>query len=98
MLKQITWIMLCCYPVFVSSQNVSNRNTEFPDSIATHKVMLDDQSKIISWITAPVHGLRSVSCVTGGILLYGEFLFHRVLRPVLTIRSIIFIARIKTSR
>ncbi len=50
MLKQITWVMLCCYPVFVNSQKVSNRNTEFPDSIATHKVMLDDQSKIISWI------------------------------------------------
>ena len=42
--------MLCCYPVFVNSQKVSDRNTEFPDSIATHKVMLDDQSKIISWI------------------------------------------------
>ena len=50
MLKQIPWFLLCCCPVFVDAQNVSNRNSEFPDSIATHKVMLDDQSKIISWI------------------------------------------------
>jgi hypothetical protein len=50
MLKEMTLILLCCLPVLVISQNVPNRNTEFPDSIATHKVMLDNQSKIISWI------------------------------------------------
>jgi hypothetical protein len=50
MLKQIAGIVLCCYPGFIFSQNVSKRDTEFPDSIATHKVMLDNQSKIISWI------------------------------------------------
>jgi len=32
------------------AQSRSNRNSAFPDSVATHKVLLDSQSKIISWI------------------------------------------------
>ncbi|KPL26340.1 MAG: hypothetical protein AMS23_02165, partial [Bacteroides sp. SM1_62] len=32
------------------AQTTSNRFSERPDSIATHKVVLDDQSKLISWI------------------------------------------------
>lgn len=36
---------------YVSAQNVAVRYTDKPDSIATHKVVLDSLSKIISWIT-----------------------------------------------
>ncbi len=32
------------------AQSTSNRFSEKPDSIASHKVVLDDQSKLISWI------------------------------------------------
>jgi len=32
------------------SQHASNRNSSSPDSIATHKVRLDSQSKLLSWI------------------------------------------------
>ena len=35
----------------VFGQPTDGRYTEYPDSIATHKVVLDKQSKIISWIT-----------------------------------------------
>lgn len=37
--------------VSLFSQAPSSRNSEFPDSIATHKVILDKHSRIISWIT-----------------------------------------------
>jgi hypothetical protein len=51
MIKQLITIIACSYPCLVFSQIVSNRNSEFPDSVATHKVVLDHQSKIISWIS-----------------------------------------------
>lgn len=35
------------------AQITSNRNSSAPDTIAYHKVVLDDQSKLISWITPP---------------------------------------------
>ncbi|HEY2348494.1 MAG TPA: hypothetical protein VGH64_05740, partial [Puia sp.] len=64
MMKQMVLVMSCCSHVFVFSQKTLNRYTEFPDSIATHKVMLDGQSKIISWI-------RPQS------MAYDQFLRHR---------------------
>ena len=44
-------IIACFINCLVFAQTSSNRYTEFPDSVATHKVVLDKQSKIISWIT-----------------------------------------------
>jgi hypothetical protein len=51
MIKKLISIIACSYPCLVFSQIVSNRNSEFPDSVATHKVVLDNRSKIISWIS-----------------------------------------------
>jgi hypothetical protein len=51
MIKQLVTVIACFYHSLVFSQNVSNRNSGFPDSVATHKVVLDKQSKIISWIS-----------------------------------------------
>ena len=45
------FILGCFISVSLFSQTRSGRHSEFPDSIATHKVLLDEQSKIISWIT-----------------------------------------------
>jgi hypothetical protein len=41
----------CFINCFLFAQTSSNRYTEFPDSVATHKVVLDKESKIISWIS-----------------------------------------------
>ena len=51
-MKNITLLILSCFSAAsLFSQTTSNRTSEFPDSIATHRVVLDSQSKIISWIT-----------------------------------------------
>ena len=50
MMKSKILIIACCFHAFVFAQKTSNRYTEFPDSVATHKVVLDNQSRIISWI------------------------------------------------
>lgn len=51
-MKKIVLFTLCSFIVLFSfAQPASNRYSEKPDSIATHKVVLDNQSKIISWIT-----------------------------------------------
>ncbi len=44
-------IIACFFNCLLIAQTGSNRYTEFPDSVATHKVLLDGQHKIISWIT-----------------------------------------------
>jgi len=51
MKKSIIFIISCFTTAFLSAQTISTRYTEKPDSISTHKVVLDNQSKIISWIT-----------------------------------------------
>jgi hypothetical protein len=51
MSKRFIAVVACVFPCIAFSQGVSNRYTEFPDSVATHKVVLDSQSKIISWIS-----------------------------------------------
>jgi len=43
-------IISCFFTCLLFAQTVSNRYSEFPDSVATHKVVLDKQSKIISWM------------------------------------------------
>ncbi|HEY4155644.1 MAG TPA: hypothetical protein VGM24_09450 [Puia sp.] len=51
-MKKFLLIGLACFMCgFLPAQGGSNRYTEFPDSVATHKVVLDKQSKIISWIS-----------------------------------------------
>jgi hypothetical protein len=51
MIKPVIMIIstFVCNAVF--AQTASNRYTTFPDSVATHKVVLDNSSKIISWIS-----------------------------------------------
>jgi hypothetical protein len=49
--KRLIAVVACVFPSIAFSQGVSNRYTEFPDSVATHKVVLDNLSKIISWIS-----------------------------------------------
>lgn len=44
-------IAACLANCFLFAQTTSNRYTAFPDSVATHKVVLDEQHKIISWIS-----------------------------------------------
>ncbi len=43
-------LIACFFNFLVFAQITTNRYTEFPDSVATHKVLLDKKSKIISWI------------------------------------------------
>lgn len=43
--------IFCFMVTSVSAQQLSNRFTEQPDSIATHKVVLDNQNKLVSWIS-----------------------------------------------
>ena len=51
MIRQMLSLIACIMNSLLFAQAVSNRNTEFPDSVATHKVVLDNQRKIISWIS-----------------------------------------------
>ncbi len=52
MRKTILVATLCCLNSLLFGQPFfSNRHSTFPDSIATHKVALDKQSKLISWIS-----------------------------------------------
>ncbi len=44
-------IVILVNHLLVLSQMRSGRNSEFPDSVATHKVVTDKQNKIISWIS-----------------------------------------------
>lgn len=51
-MKKITsFIIVSFITTLIFAQTVSNRFTEKPDSIAYHKVVLDNQAKLISWIT-----------------------------------------------
>lgn len=51
-MKRNFFILLACLlNGFLFAQKSTDRYGEFPDSIATHKVVLDGQSKIISWIS-----------------------------------------------
>jgi hypothetical protein len=44
--------VICIFIVTCSfAQTISNKYSEKADSIATHKVVLDNQSRIVSWIT-----------------------------------------------
>jgi hypothetical protein len=49
--RNVFVFIACLFCRTLLAQSGSNRYSEFPDSIATHKVVLDKQSKIISWIT-----------------------------------------------
>jgi hypothetical protein len=52
MMKILRLYMIACF--FYSAgfaQSKSNRYTEFPDSVATHKVVLDQSSRIMSWVS-----------------------------------------------
>ena len=50
------WLFIpgCLITVSLFAQPSSNRNSASPDSIATHKVVLDNFSKIISWMPQSV--------------------------------------------
>jgi hypothetical protein len=50
MKKSIIFFIGCFITAFLFAQTGSNRFSEKPDSIAYHKVVLDNQSKLISWI------------------------------------------------
>lgn len=50
MRKTILLVISCFTATALCAQHPSNRYSDKPDSIATHKVVLDDQSKLISWI------------------------------------------------
>ncbi|HZK63299.1 MAG TPA: hypothetical protein VFC34_04090, partial [Puia sp.] len=51
-MKRNSFILLVCFfNCSLFAQKSTDRYGEFPDSIATHKVVLDGQSKIISWIS-----------------------------------------------
>jgi hypothetical protein len=50
-MKNVLIIIWSFFYVLSSAQSVGNRYSEHPDSIATHKVVLDGESKIISWIS-----------------------------------------------
>src|SRR5580765_2045830 len=49
-IRNLFIIIACFMYSLVFAQTSGGRYTEYPDSIATHKVVLDKQSKIISWI------------------------------------------------
>ena len=49
MKKSSVFILSCFNTIFLSAQTLAPRYTEHPDSIATHKVVLDNQSKLIPW-------------------------------------------------
>jgi len=50
-MKDIQLLIISCFiTTYLFAQTTSNRFSEKPDSIATHKVVLDDQSRLISWI------------------------------------------------
>ena len=51
MIKPVIMIISCIVCNGILAQKTSNRYTAFPDSVATHKVRLDNSSKIISWIS-----------------------------------------------
>jgi hypothetical protein len=51
MKRNLLLVIICFFNFLLFAQTPSNRYTEFPDSVATHKVVLDKQSRIISWIT-----------------------------------------------
>ena len=48
--KTTLFIINCLIASSLCAQRQSNRYSNKPDSIATHKVVLDDQLKLISWI------------------------------------------------
>lgn len=50
MSKTIHLVICCLIATSLCAQHRSNRYSSKPDSIATHKVVLDDHSKIIAWI------------------------------------------------
>ena len=51
-MKNIQLLIISCFITSsLFAQATSNRFSQKPDSIAFHKVVLDDQSKLISWIT-----------------------------------------------
>ena len=47
----VAYILSCLFTLSVCAQAVSSAGKETVDSFNMHKVILDDQSKIISWIT-----------------------------------------------
>ena len=47
----VAYILSCLFTLSVCAQAVSSTGKETVDSFNMHKVILDDQSKIISWIT-----------------------------------------------
>jgi hypothetical protein len=51
MIRNLLVIINCFFTSVVFAQAKGGRYTKYPDSIATHKVILDKQSKIISWIS-----------------------------------------------
>ena len=48
--KTTLFIINCLIASSLCAQHQPNRYSNKPDSIATHKAVLDDQSKLISWI------------------------------------------------
>lgn len=64
MKKIVSFVVVCLISKIIFAQAASNRFTEKPDSIAYHKVVLDDQSKLLSWITPQSNA-------------YDRFLFQR---------------------
>ena len=51
-MKKITYSIVGIFiSTFLFAQTTSTRYSEKPDSIGAHKVVLDNQSRIISWIT-----------------------------------------------
>ena len=55
-MHKTTLLITCCLVVSsVCAQIKSNRFTEKPDSISVHKVVLDDQSKLIPWRSPQSH-------------------------------------------
>lgn len=51
MKRNLVIIITCFFHGLLSAQTATNRYTQTPDSVATHKVVLDGQSEIISWIS-----------------------------------------------
>src|SRR4051812_20102552 len=50
-MKRILFLLIIIFnSLHFQAQVRGDRLSAFPDSIATHKVLLDNQSKIISWI------------------------------------------------
>ncbi|MBS1751556.1 MAG: hypothetical protein JST63_16765 [Bacteroidetes bacterium] len=50
MYKITFFVINCLIATTLYAQHQSNRYSERPDSIATHKVVLDNESKLLSWI------------------------------------------------